>query len=61
ENSLVEMVDPSVVEHEMQFLSIVGCEQNLVEMVDPPVVGQTFCSWEELDRFISLYAKSQNI
>ncbi|CAG8813930.1 20100_t:CDS:2, partial [Cetraspora pellucida] len=43
-----------------QFLSVAVCEQNMVEIVHPPVVGQIFGSWKELDRFVSLYAKSQN-
>ncbi|CAG8743690.1 12519_t:CDS:2, partial [Gigaspora rosea] len=34
--------------------------QNLAKMVDTPTVGQIFGSWEELDRYISLYARSQN-
>ncbi|CAG8843719.1 27092_t:CDS:2, partial [Racocetra persica] len=43
-----------------QSLSVAVCKQNSVEIVHPPVVGQIFGSWEELDRFVSLYAKSQN-
>ncbi|CAG8768995.1 543_t:CDS:2, partial [Racocetra persica] len=43
-----------------QSLSVAVCEQNSVEIVHPPVVGQIFGSWEELDHFVSLYAKSQN-
>ncbi|CAG8680092.1 22038_t:CDS:2, partial [Gigaspora rosea] len=34
--------------------------RNAAEVLDAPIVGQTFGSWEELDRFISLYARSQN-
>ncbi|CAG8620310.1 18259_t:CDS:2 [Gigaspora rosea] len=34
--------------------------QNSVKIVNTPVVGQTFSNWNEIDRFISLYAKSQN-
>ncbi|CAG8775182.1 20867_t:CDS:1, partial [Dentiscutata erythropus] len=35
-------------------------DQNLAEALDAPIVGQTFSTWEDLDRFISLYARSQN-
>ncbi|RIB17893.1 hypothetical protein C2G38_2186104 [Gigaspora rosea] len=34
--------------------------QNLAKMVDTPTVGQIFGSWEELDRYISLYARLQD-
>ncbi|KAF0453205.1 hypothetical protein F8M41_001781 [Gigaspora margarita] len=34
--------------------------QNAAKVLDAPIVGQTFGSWEELDCFISLYARSQN-
>ncbi|CAG8719337.1 17931_t:CDS:2, partial [Gigaspora rosea] len=34
--------------------------QNAAEVLDAPIVGQTFGSWEDLDRFISLYTRSQN-
>ncbi|CAG8798752.1 35352_t:CDS:2, partial [Gigaspora margarita] len=35
-------------------------DQNSVEAIEAPVVEQQFHNWNELDCFISLYAKSQN-
>ncbi|CAG8805983.1 17217_t:CDS:2, partial [Gigaspora rosea] len=35
-------------------------DQNSAEAIEASVVGQQFHDWNELDRFISFYAKSQN-
>ncbi|CAG8732258.1 25751_t:CDS:2, partial [Gigaspora margarita] len=45
---------------EEQTLNVEANNQNLGELVDAPMIGQTFGSWDELDHFISFYAKSQN-
>ncbi|CAG8495325.1 11778_t:CDS:2 [Racocetra persica] len=45
---------------EEQLVNISQSDQNLAEAIDAPVVGQIFRDWEELDLFISLYAKTQN-
>ncbi|CAG8635144.1 24907_t:CDS:2, partial [Gigaspora rosea] len=45
---------------EEQILSVEANNQNLCELVNAPTIGQMFGSWDELDRFISFYAKSQN-
>ncbi|CAG8833697.1 10036_t:CDS:2, partial [Gigaspora margarita] len=45
---------------EEQTLNVKANNQNLGELVDAPMIGQTFGSWDELDHFISFYAKSQN-
>ncbi|CAG8496734.1 6839_t:CDS:2 [Scutellospora calospora] len=42
-----------------QFLNVID-NQNLAEIVDAPAIEQMFGSWDELDRFISFYAKLQN-
>ncbi|CAG8778037.1 34362_t:CDS:2 [Racocetra persica] len=45
---------------EEQLVNISQSDQNSAEAIDAPAVGQIFRNWEELDLFISLYAKTQN-
>ncbi|CAG8700816.1 25521_t:CDS:2, partial [Gigaspora rosea] len=43
-----------------QLINTLLNDQNSAETIEALVVGQIFHDWEELDRFISLYAKTQN-
>ncbi|CAG8784653.1 6604_t:CDS:2, partial [Dentiscutata erythropus] len=56
QNSVEIAKQPLDVEVQITIIS----NQNSGKIVDTPVVGQTFSNWDEIDRFISLYAKSLN-
>ncbi|CAG8530240.1 10030_t:CDS:2 [Racocetra fulgida] len=62
---VVEIVDPLAIEivdfSEIEILNLDSSTVEIVdfvESVDPPVVGQTFCSWDKMNYFLTLYAKS---
>ncbi|CAG8570703.1 23018_t:CDS:2, partial [Racocetra persica] len=45
---------------EERSLNIAVPDQHLAKALDAPIVRQMFGTWEELNQFISLYARSQN-
>ncbi|CAG8758604.1 44534_t:CDS:2, partial [Gigaspora margarita] len=55
-----EIIDEDMEPFEERSSNTIIRAQESVETINAPIVGQTFKSWEELDQYISLYAKSQN-
>ncbi|RIB23895.1 hypothetical protein C2G38_2169977 [Gigaspora rosea] len=55
-----ELAIRQIVDNQDELDCIESHDENLANRMDEPVVGQIFGCWNELDRYISFYAKSQN-